>query len=129
MFTRPSVAELRASGNLLLCCGLRRRLPETVFFTTDMDVRLWAKEELKYARNAVVASACSLNPAPAKSRWLEQFPPFREVYQTALFRTCRAVIRHEGDPANSLDATADDLAGHLYEIGRCGPIPVDAARK
>ncbi len=113
-----------AYDKLILLRALRHRLSEAVFFTTDLDARLWTKEELKYTRNVVVASAYSLNPAPAKPHWSEQFPPFRDVYQTALFRTCRAVILHEGDPANSLDATADDLAGHLYAIGRRGPIPL-----
>jgi len=119
-----------AYDKLLLLKELRHLFPEAAFFTSDLDASLWTAEGIKYARNLLVGSAYPVDPAisPANTEPLaDQFAPFRDVYQAAVFRACWRVIFLNSDPSiTNLDAEKKDLLGGLYIIGRHGPVPLDA---
>jgi hypothetical protein len=108
-----------AYDKLILLRGLRDELPEAVFFTTDLDATLWTADQLKYSRNLLVASAYPLEPNPADPD--QQFPPFRDVYQRAMFGACQAVVNHYRD--GSMEHLRNkNLGGGIYKIGRYGPV-------
>jgi hypothetical protein len=112
---------------LTLLRGLRPRLPEAVFFTTDLDAVLCTGDQFKYARNLLVASPYSLTPAPGGTEGLlTRFPPFRDTYQSGVYRVCQAVMNYLSEGmTNDLDASTNDLNGGLFKIGRYGPVALD----
>jgi hypothetical protein len=119
---------------LILLQGLRQKFPEAIFFTTDLDASLYNRAQFKFTHNLLVASAYPLDPSPTNSDWrfAQQFAPFRDVYQAAVFRACQAAATSKWT-GRGLDANPRDLPGRLYEIGRHGPIelstPDDATGK
>ena len=113
---------------MILGQELRRHFPEAVFFTTDLDASYWTGEGLKYDVNLLVGSAYPLDPQlegkpmdyPSTQ---DQFAPFRDVYQMAVFRACSGVIMsHVQNDYNYLDAPLPYLQGDVYKIGRHGPV-------
>lgn len=106
---------------LILLRALRKKLPEALFFTTDLDARLWSPEELKHTRNLLVASAYGIEPDVQADLFLQRelFPTFRDGYQTAVFRACRKALGELTEQPN--------LNGDLYEIGRHGPVKLRLA--
>jgi hypothetical protein len=96
---------------LLLLQSLRPYFPGTLFFTTDLDARLWHPKELKASRNLLVASSYGL----ALNREQQQdIAPFRDSYQTAQYAGCLSalgVIR-KGD--------LNQLIPSIFEIGQSG---------
>ncbi len=104
---------------LVLLHALRRRLPEALFFTTDLDMRLCGPEEVRYTRNLLVASGYGVDPQPPDGRFL----PFRDLYQSAVYAACGAAVSKAR--GQDRQPAALDLAGHLYEIGRHGPVELD----
>jgi hypothetical protein len=103
---------------LILLRALRRKLPEAVFFTTDLDARLWHPDHFSFTRNLIVASAYGLEPPrPASKDY--GIAPFRDGYQVAVFEACAAALR------DLTGGTADwDPPPHpaVYELGRHGPV-------
>lgn len=83
---------------LLILQALKQRFPQAIFFTTDLDARLFHPSELRWTRNLVVASHFGL---ALHDRLQGGIPPFRDTYQTS---TLYAVLR-------ALDA--------LQETGSC----------
>lgn len=137
-FLERQDAELRARGSRCLAVGLtgsdvydklmllhalRRRLPEAVFFTTDLDSRYWAAQELRYTRSLLIASAYGIDPNPlADAGHL----PFRDAYQSAVFAAARAAVDRLRGAADA-PPRPPDLEGRLYEIGRHGPVLLAAS--
>ncbi len=112
---------------LYLLRQLRSRLPEAVFFTTDLDAPLWTSDQLKWTQNLLVASGYPVEPDVYQnsSPNMQEFPPFRDVYQAAIFRACVKAITYELHPVTNealLDGRPCELRGSLYKIGRHGPI-------
>jgi hypothetical protein len=112
---------------LILLREISHRLPEAVFFTTDLDAPLWTANVLPYSRNLLVASAYPVGPETTNNDWpsLEEFPPFRDVYQAAVFRACNAVVTNlwAGNPSTpNYDVPLKLLKGSLWELGRRGPV-------
>jgi hypothetical protein len=120
-----------AYDKLVLLRELRSRFPGAVFFTADLDASLWTTKDIKYTRDLLVGSAYPLDPFVSEkntqSLWNE-FMPFRDVYQNAVFQACYKIINHytHGD-TNYLEADEDDLQGGLYVIGRHGPVRLATA--
>jgi hypothetical protein len=113
---------------LLLLRALKFKLPEAVFFTTDLDARMWMpRSRLHYTRNLIVASA---QPVTDEHREVggsderDSMPAFRDVYQTTIYRACRAAIadRFAERPLTNEPRDPNDLAGKIFEIGRSGPV-------
>lgn len=90
-------SELRRSGEALRVIGvvgtdaydklvvlqaLREQFPQTLFFTTDLDVRLLHPADYQWNRNLLVASSFGLSLDKALQ---QRIPPFRDSYQTATF--------------------------------------------
>jgi hypothetical protein len=118
---------------LILLRELRQRFPESVFFITDLDARLWTPYALNYTHQLLVGSAYFVFPSFTNTYLLptsEEFPPFRDVYQVAMFKACCKSMDHLGLDAeeralqgdSDLDAEEGMLQGGLYKIGRYGPI-------
>ena len=66
-----------------------------MFFTTDLDQRFLDPAEHKTTRNLLVASHFGLELHEGLQRAI---PPFRSVYQTALFLGCLKALRDSGVP-------------------------------
>ncbi|BFU96260.1 MAG: hypothetical protein NTNFB02_29820 [Nitrospira sp.] len=123
---------------LLLLQALRRRLPNAIFFTTDLDARLWHESEFEWTRNLLVASHYDVQ---LSNQWSQQLhvsiAPFRDGYQTALYlSTLQAVGWLQDKDGNGClmlkDSTktfSRDTAPKLYEIGRRGPVDISVDRK
>jgi hypothetical protein len=107
-----------AYDKLVILEALRPRFPEAVFFTTDLDARLWDAQAVRVAHNMLVASP--FDPFPVRSpeggRALVSFPPFRDSAQAAIYHAVRLAIA----PTETMsEAQPSPL---LYEIGRTRPV-------
>jgi hypothetical protein len=102
---------------LLLLQSLRKQFSDVLFFTTDLDARLFHPQELKASRNVLVASSFGLELSPGLQH---DIPPFRDSYQTALFfGTCVAL--------GSIDKTnLAYISPRLFEIGQLGAVDLSA---
>jgi hypothetical protein len=67
---------------LLVLQTLHAELPHAVFFTTDLDARLFHPSEQTWARNLIVASNFGLRLSGPLQR---EFAPFRDSYQTSSY--------------------------------------------
>ncbi len=126
---------------LLILQALRPAFPTAIFFTTDLDARLYAPDRLAYTRGLVVASGFGLSlgtATGANAATIDcqgEIPPFRSGYQTGFFYAARYAL--SALPARAPDACVPlagpdaDPAGiepastarvSLFEIGRDGPV-------
>jgi hypothetical protein len=115
---RPGIHAIGVLGSdlydkLLALQALRPRFPDAIFFTTDLDARLWQPNQLKWTRNMIVASSFGLE---LKNILQQDIPPFRDSYQTAQYLACLSALGVV-DP-EMLKA----ISPRLFEIGRDGPI-------
>lgn len=102
---------------LLLIQALRELFPHAIFFTTDLDERLTHPSQTRWTRNLVISSSFGLRltvddglPEDWVSRQ-RQTPPFRDCYQTSLYRA--TLIALELLPETKLSPRAE-----IYEVGR-----------
>lgn len=122
--TNSRISQVKAVGvlgsdiydKLILLRSLRPRFPKAVFFTTDLDARLWHPDHLPYTRNMVVATAYGVSPADYGD---EKIAPFRDAYQLAVFRACQAALGKAANPQAEVPQTPGP---RMYEIGRNGPV-------
>lgn len=98
---------------LLILQALRPLFPDAVFFTTDLDARLWQPTEWKWSRNLVVVSGYGLQLSPELQ---QDTPPFRESLQTAQFAATLAAL------GNTKLAASTAIQPRRFEIGRGGPV-------
>jgi len=98
---------------LLILQALRPRFPDAIFFTTELDARLWHQSEWEWSRNLVVVSSYGLQ---LHATFQQQAPPFRDSGQTALFATALAALGE-----NRL-ATLGQVLPRRFEIGRFGAV-------
>lgn len=105
---------------LILVQAFRRSFPQALFFTTDLDARLWHPTSQRFTRNLVVASAYGIK---ADSKVFDM-APFRDVYQRALFQASLAAIQDAGPAGPILGSDDDPPIPGLYELGRHGPVPL-----
>ena len=120
---------------LLLIRALREVFPESVFFTTDLDARLWQASEIRWTRNLVVASSFGLRvvhgPLPTGAEYDSaaldriherqlQLPPFRDNYQSSVYYAALRALGLE----RWRDAGDGRSVEHpqLFELGHSGPI-------
>ena len=80
----------------LVLQALRQRLPDAVYFTTDLDARMLHPDHIQWTRNLVVASNFGLSLRKDEEIDIQgQVPPFRDNYQTSVFLTVlRAFPEH-----------------------------------
>ena len=82
--------ELKAIGvlgsdvydKLLILQAVRKRFPNAIFFTTDLDARLLHTSQYEWTRNLVIASHFGLQLHPTLQN---DIPSFRDSYQTSAF--------------------------------------------
>jgi hypothetical protein len=98
---------------LLILQALRPQFPSTVFFTTDLDARLFDRSQIRHTRNLVVSSAFGLIFSDQKNEASQSMPPFRDTYQTAAYLSTWAI-------AKEMDHDRQYLP-QIFEIGRSGP--------
>lgn len=132
---------------LLILQALRQRLPDKVFFTTDLDDRYVDPEQIKWTRSLIVASHFGLRLERQIQR---DIPPFRDSYQTsAFYGVLRALMllhfhcgqelkapcdpsvlessleRYPGnDPENPVLPYNPEVPVRLYEIGNKEPVAI-----
>jgi len=120
---------------LILLRSLRPKFPEAIFFTTDLDARLWHPDYLSFTRNMVVASAYDIklssgqngDDSGQKTPSFPRIAPFRDVYQRAVFEACRAALKKAAaDP--SIDKLQLPLPS-VFEIGKSGQVQLKRARR
>ena len=97
---------------LLIIRALRKRIPDAVFFTTDLDARFFHDEELRWTRGLVVGSSYGLR---LHEQLQLQTAPFRNVYQTAIYATMYTILNGEDWAFN-----IDDYEPRIFEISRDG---------
>jgi hypothetical protein len=97
---------------LMVLRALRPRFPSAVFFTTDLDARLFYPKDWKDTHNLVVASAFGLS---LDQEYQGNLAPFRDSYQTALYASTLHAL-------GLLSADPELAAPRLFEIGRGGPV-------
>jgi hypothetical protein len=81
---------------LLVLQAIRPLLPNTLFFTTDLDALLLHPTAHTVTRNLIVASNFGLQLRPDIQG---EIPPFRNSYQTADFLATRVAIHSDDPPA------------------------------
>jgi hypothetical protein len=97
---------------LELLKALRPMLPQAVFFTNNLDARMFHPDEWSETHNLVVVAAPDL-----VLENYENVPPFRDSWQTALFEATLAATG--STKAVSLTRSKEPL---IFEISRYGPI-------
>jgi hypothetical protein len=117
--------EIRAIGvlgsdiydKLLILRALKGTFPDAIFFTNDLDARLYHETELPWTRNLIVASSYGLQLNP---RLQNDIPPFRNVYQSSSFvATLQALdFIKDGEYDLSIDRP------RIFEIGNRGPYDI-----
>lgn len=115
---RPGIHAIGVLGSdvydkLLALQALRPRFPDAIFFTTDLDARLWHPNQLKWTRNMIVASSFGLE---LKDTLQQDIPPFRDSYQTAQYLACLSALGVVSP------AMLKRISPRLFEIGRDGAI-------
>lgn len=130
---------------LLILQALKQMFPQAIFFTTDLDARLFHPSELRWTRNLVVASHFGL---ALHDSLQEGIPPFRDTYQTATFYSvlraldalqgtgsCRAesygpfLERYSYRKPGSTETMFFEVKWRprLHEIGKNGPVDLSIA--
>lgn len=105
---------------LLILQALRPRFPNALFFTTDLDARFLHPSQKGWTRNLLVASHYGLK---LRKNFQGMVAPFREGYQTAVFRS---VLRALCPPThNSLCDFPEEYGEkepRFFEIGITMPV-------
>ncbi len=123
---------------LLVLRALRPHFPDCVFFTTDLDARLGAVEEIPFTRNMIIASHYGLELNP---RLQLDVMRFRDSYQTSTYVATLLALGDKSlkppkvderwlqDPWKISAATmSEGLEPLTFEIGRGGPYQLQQSR-
>jgi len=118
---RTNRARVRAVGilgsdiydALLVARALRERLPEAVFFTTDLDARLWHPRELEWSRNLIAISGYGLQLAPELQQGIA---PFRDANSSATYAAALHAL------GVMLTNAPLEIPPRRFEISRQGPV-------
>jgi len=119
-YSKHKVGAIGVLGNdiydkLLILRAMRGQFPSAIFFTTDLDARLFHHTELPWTRNLIVASSYGLRLHPDRQ---VAIPPFRSTYQTSLFA---AALQALGIiPKDEIDFNGNVNQPRIFEIGHRG---------
>lgn len=117
-----------AYDKLLVLQALKSRMPNKVFFSTDLDARMLQRGQAETVRNLVLASPYGLT----LTRTLQQdVPPFRDSSQSAVFvAVLAAQAPHSFDEKLAKFDYSDSglLSPGIYEVGLHGFIPLASSR-
>jgi len=101
---------------LMILRALRSRLPQSLFFTNNLDAWLWHQEEIPGTQNLIVGSPYGLSLAAEYQRGI---PPFRDSYQTSAYAGTMAALGMIPRSVFRPESALRDV--RLYEIGSSGP--------
>ncbi len=113
---------------LLILQALRPKFPGVIFFTTDLDARLFHPSEIKWTRNLIVASPFGLE---LSKEIQPSTPSFRDNFQTSTFLSARLALCAKGtiedlskDACSVINREKDNWIKHprLFEIGSYGAV-------
>ena len=113
---------------LLILQALWDEYPRTIFFTTDLDVRLLHPQDFRYARNLIVASGFALRLDRSRHGGI---PPFRDNYQTAEFLAVQLALEGQGWTRRLAAQAMLDWAvpPRLFEIGRTAAVDLGQSER
>ena len=100
---------------LLVLQALRKKFPEVIFFTTDLDARFSDPDEIKWTRNLIVSSNFGLQLHPDLQK---DIPPFRDNYQTSVYFTTLLSLNANYQDAKYQDQIYSLIIPKVFEIGR-----------
>jgi hypothetical protein len=115
---------------LLVLQALKSRLPNKIFFSTDLDARMLQRGQAQVTRNLILAAPYGL----VLTRALQQdVPPFRDSLQSAVFISVLAALSPQPFEAKrwKFDYTKSGLLSpSIYEVGVSGfiPLPSESTR-
>jgi hypothetical protein len=112
-----------AYDKLLALQALKGRLPDKVYFSTNLDARMLQRGQAQITRNLVLAAPYGLT----LTRALQQdVPPFRDSAQSATFVAVLTALsgREFGVKKAAFDAGSSLLSPGIYEVGISGFIPL-----
>lgn len=113
-----------AYDKLLVLQALKNRMPNKLFFSTDLDARMLQKGQAQTARNLVLASPYGLTLTSALQ---QDVPPFRDSLQSAVFvavLAAQAPQTFEAKRQRFDYSTSGLLSPGIYEVGISGFIPL-----
>lgn len=105
---------------LLVLQALKSRMPNKVYFSTDLDARMLQRGQAETTRNLVLAAPYGLTLTQALQ---QDMPPFRESLQSAVFvavLAAQAPQKYEIKRARFDYSKSDLLSPGIYEIGISG---------
>jgi len=109
---------------LLVLQALKSRMPNKVFFSTDLDARMLQRGQAQTTRNLVLAAPYGLT----LTRALQQdVPPFRESLQSSVFvavMAAQAPQSYDAKRAKFDYSKSQMLSPGIYEVGISGFIPL-----
>ncbi len=120
---KPPIRAIGVLGSdvydkLLLIQALRDRFPGTLFFTVDLDARLFHPTELDWSRNLLVASSFDLE---LEQDLQDPIPPFRDTYQTGKFLACLFALGQVTNDLKRIEARVFEVGHHgAYVLGVSG---------
>jgi hypothetical protein len=94
---------------LLILQALRSRFQGAVFFTTDLDARLWHPQEFAWTRGLVVVSSFGLQLA---DEYQGTIPSFRDSVQTAQYAATLSAL------GVLPQRPADSMSPRIFEVAR-----------
>lgn len=119
-----------APDKSLLLRALRGSFPNALFFTTDIDARLWQEHEYRWSHNLLIAAHDGIQVPKAFIEAVGEghdVPPFRYSYQTSVFRACALALSGDNPSAELPPLPRGmELSPSIYEIGRSGIVRLPA---
>ncbi len=106
----------------LVLQALGQRFPDRIFFTTDLDARLFHPAAIEWTRNLVVASGFGLQ---LRHKVQGTLPPFRDVYQTSVYLAIRQAFNY---PPHDFQQESGTPKPRIFEIGRLGAIDLTTGK-
>ncbi|AZC37150.1 hypothetical protein [Pseudomonas chlororaphis] len=111
---------------LLVLQALKGRMPNKVFFSTNLDARMLQRGQAQTTRNLVLAAPYGLT----LTRALQQdVPPFRDSLQSAVFiavLAAQAPQPYDAKRAKFDYSKSELLSPGIYEVGISGFIPLSS---
>ncbi|MDF9620776.1 hypothetical protein P5705_24280 [Pseudomonas entomophila] len=120
------VMGLDTYDKLLVLQALKSRMPNKLYFSTDLDARMLQREQSQITRNLVLAAPYGLTLTSALQ---QDVPPFRDSQQSAVFIAVLAALSPQTFEAKRLKfdySSSGLLSPSIYEVGMSGFIPLDS---
>lgn len=121
------VMGLDTYDKLLVLQALKSRMPNKLYFSTDLDARMLQRGQAQVTRNLILAAPYGLTLTRALQ---QEVPPFRDSLQSAVFISVLAALSPEpfGTKRWKFDYSRSGLLSpSIYEVGMSGFIPLNSS--